>query len=74
MSADEEIVYDFSIELQRNKQVSDQTFVRAQKRFGKPGIVDLTGICGYYSLLAMELNVARYRLPQDGQPLARFPK
>ncbi len=35
MSDDEAIVYDFSIELHRNKRVSDATFERAEKRFGK---------------------------------------
>jgi 4-carboxymuconolactone decarboxylase len=71
---DEEIVYDFSVELHRNKQVSDGTFARAKQRFGERGVVDLAGICGYYSLLAMELNMARYRLPDEAKPLARFPK
>jgi 4-carboxymuconolactone decarboxylase len=74
MSDDEEIVYDFSIELHRNKRVSDTLFARAEKRFGKHGIVDLTGISGYYTLLAMELNVAQYELPKDGKRLERFPK
>ena len=40
MSADEEIVYDFTIELQRNKRVSDAAFNRAEQRFGKKGVVD----------------------------------
>lgn len=74
MSKDEEIVYDFSTELNKNKRVSDSTFERADKRFGKKGIVDLTGINGYYTLLAMQLNVARYQLPKDGKNLARFPQ
>jgi len=74
MSDDEEIVYDFSIELHRNKRVSDAIFQRAEKRFGKQGIVDLTGISGYYTLLAMELNMAQYELPKDGKKLERFPK
>ncbi|HEY0233607.1 MAG TPA: carboxymuconolactone decarboxylase family protein [Afipia sp.] len=73
MSEDEEIVYDFSTELHRNKRVSDVTFARAEKRFGKNGVVDLVGINGYYSLLAMQLNTARYRIPDDAQPLPRFP-
>lgn len=73
MSEDEEIVYDFSTELHRNKRVSDVTFARAEKRFGKKGVVDLVGINGYYSLLAMQLNTARYRIPDDAQPLPRFP-
>ena len=74
MSDDEEIVYDFSIELHRNKRVSDAIFQRAEKRFGKQGIVDMTGISGYYTLLAMELNMAQYELPKDGKKLERFPK
>ena len=73
MSDDEEIVYDFSTELHRNKRVSDLTFERAEKRFGKKGIVDLTGINAYYALLAMQLNVAQYALPQGGKKMVRFP-
>ena len=74
MSEDEEIVYDFSNELYKNKRVSDRTFERAEKRFGKKGVVDLTAINAYYTLLAMELNVARYRTPKDGKKLARLPE
>ena len=73
LSEDESIVYDFTIELHRNKRVSDATFARAEKRFGKQGVVDLTGISGYYTLLAMQLNTAQYALPKDGVPLKRFP-
>ncbi len=74
MSDDEAIVYDFSIELHRNKRVSDATFARADKRFGKQGVVDLTGINAYYTLLAMQLNVAQYQGPKDVKKLARFPE
>ena len=74
MSDDEDIVYQFSIELQRNKSVSDTTFARAEKRFSKQGVVDLTGISGYYTLLAMQLNMAQYEIPKDGKKLARFPR
>jgi 4-carboxymuconolactone decarboxylase len=74
MSDDEEIVYDFSTELHRNKRVSDRTFERAEKRFGKKGVVDLTGINAYYALLAMQLNVAQYPMPKDGKKLVRLPE
>ena len=43
MSADEEIVYDFTIELLKNKRISDATFDRADQRFGKRGVVDMAG-------------------------------
>lgn len=73
MSDDEEIVYEFSIELHRNKRVSDQTYARAQERFGNRGVVDLAGVNAYYTLLAMQMNMAQYRIPEDAQPLVRFP-
>ena len=73
MSADEEIVYDFTIELQRNKRVSDATFNKAEQRFGKKGVVDMTGISGYYTSLAMQLNMARYEFAGEGPRLSRFP-
>jgi 4-carboxymuconolactone decarboxylase len=74
MSEDEEMVYDVSIELHRNKRVSDAAYTRAEKRFGKPAMVDLIGINAYYTLLAMQLNAARYVMPRDGVPLPRFPE
>jgi 4-carboxymuconolactone decarboxylase len=74
MTADEEIVYDFSMELLRNKQVSDATFERAKARFGTRGAVDLTGIVGYYTFLAMQLNAAQYPIPKEGNRLPRMPR
>ena len=74
MSEDEEIVYDFSTELYKNKRVSDRTFERAEKRFGKKGVVDLTGINAYYTSLAMQMNVAQYQAPKEAKKLPRFPE
>ncbi|QBP75724.1 carboxymuconolactone decarboxylase family protein [Herbaspirillum huttiense] len=74
LSEDEQIVYDFSLELHRNKRVSDPTFARAEKRFGKKGVVDLTGINAYYTLLAMQMNAAQYQAPKDAKRLVRFPE
>jgi len=73
MSSDEEIVYDFTTELLKNKRVSDPTFNRAEQRFGKQGVVDMAGISGYYTFLAMQLNVARYEFSGEGPRLSRFP-
>lgn len=74
MSADETIVYDFSSQLQQDGRVSDVTWSRAEQRFGRPALVDLIGINGYYTFLAMQLNAARYKLPEGGTPLPRFPE
>lgn len=74
MHDDEDIVYDFSIELHKNKTVSDATYARALKRFGHQGVVDWTMINAYYALLAMHMNVAKYPLPADGKKLPRLPE
>lgn len=74
MSEDETICYDFSIELNRYRRVSDATYARALKRFGDKGVVDIIGLNGYYTLLAMALNTARTP-PAAGAPsLQRFPE
>jgi 4-carboxymuconolactone decarboxylase len=59
MQADEAAAWDFATELFRNKGVSDATYARALALFGEQGVVELTGLCGYYALLAMTMNVAR---------------
>jgi 4-carboxymuconolactone decarboxylase len=74
MSPEEEAVFDFTRELLRRKQVSDATFERARRILGTRGIVDMTGIVGYYSFLAMQLNVARYPATQTTKKLPRLPR
>ncbi|MGO9570501.1 MAG: carboxymuconolactone decarboxylase family protein [Desulfomonilaceae bacterium] len=75
MPEDEEIVYDFCSELHANKSISDATYNRALARFGEQGIMDMLGINGYYTFLAMIMNGTRTAVP-DGKPapLQAFPK
>ena len=74
MSADEDMVYNYTTELAKNKRVSDITFERVKARFGTKGVVDLTGIAGYYTFLAMQLNSAQYKIPKDQVGLKRLPE
>jgi 4-carboxymuconolactone decarboxylase len=60
MDPDEEIVFGYVSELLRSQHVSDRSFERAKARFGPRGVVDIAGIVGYYTLLAMQLNAAQY--------------
>ncbi len=73
MNSDETIVYDFTTELLRNRRVSDASFAAAERRFGKPAVVDMIGIVGYYALDAMMLNAAQYKA-KDNTHLPRFPE
>jgi 4-carboxymuconolactone decarboxylase len=72
MAKDEEVLYDFLTELLTNKSVSDPTYAKAVAQFGESGVIDILGIVGYYSMLAMIMNVARTRLT-DGRPLPLAP-
>ena len=75
MKDDEAIVYDFCTELQMNQSVSDATYARALAKFGEPGVVELAGIQGYYTYLAMIMNAARITIsPTAKPPLERFPR
>jgi 4-carboxymuconolactone decarboxylase len=75
MAADEAAGYDFSIELHKNRRVSDTTYARALAAFGERGVIDLIGINGYYSFLAMMMNVARtVHPPGKVEPLKHFPE
>ena len=51
--------YDFLTELQAGKGVEDPAYARALEALGEDGVVELTGFAGYYTLLAMVMNVAR---------------
>jgi len=75
MAEDEEVAYDFCMELHRNHSVSDATYGRALSKFGEQGIIDMIGLNGYYTLIAMVLNTARTPLPPGAAPaLAPFPR
>ena len=63
LKEDETVIYDFCIELMREKEVSDTNYSRVFERFGERGVIDTVGIVGYYTLLAMVMNTARTPLP-----------
>ena len=74
MVSDEEALYDFCTALHRDGRVSDATYARALAEFGEQGIVDMVGLSGYYTLIAMVLNTARTPLRPDATPaLEPFP-
>jgi len=69
MTEQQAAIYDFSHELMVARTVSDATYARAQALFGDKGIIDLIGLNGYYSLLAMTMNAVQMQLPAGGQEL-----
>jgi 4-carboxymuconolactone decarboxylase len=54
--------------LLRTGQVPDEAFAAAQALLGEKGTIELTGLVGYYSLLAMQLNTFQVA-PPPGVPI-----
>ena len=75
MAEDEEILYNFCMELHRNQSVSDVTYARAVSKFGEQGVIDTVSLTGYYTLISMILNTVRTPLPAGVTPgLGPFPR
>ncbi len=64
MADDEEILYDFVMELFANKGVSDATYAKTLAKFGDELLVDICGNVGYYLMIGMLMNVARTPVPE----------
>ena len=71
----EALIYDFCQELHTRQSISDATYAKAVSAFGEQGVIDVVGLSGYYTLLAMVMNTARTPLPAGRTPeLPAFPK
>jgi 4-carboxymuconolactone decarboxylase len=70
MTEDETLIYNVLEELRNNRSMSDPTYAQLLKRFGEQGVIDLVAHYGYYSLLAMTMNVARTAVPENGTAVA----
>ena len=65
-------VFAFAAELHRDRQVCDTTYAAARAALGEGALVDLVGICGYYSLISMTINA--FGVPHgDGPALPALP-
>jgi len=65
---DERAIYDFISELHKARRVSGKIYGRVHALLGDTGMVEFIGILGYYTLIAMTLNVFNVKLP-DGKAL-----
>jgi 4-carboxymuconolactone decarboxylase len=65
---DEKAIWRFVSELHKTKRVGDRTYAAVHATLGDAAMVEFVGILGYYTLVAMSLNVFRVPLP-DSQAL-----
>lgn len=65
---DERAIFQYVTELLNNRFVPEGVFNAAQEAVGTTGIVELTGIAGYYSLVAQTLNAFQVPIPDGCAP------
>jgi 4-carboxymuconolactone decarboxylase len=68
MDADTAAVHDFARELLVEKFVSEPTYQLVLGQWGVVGVIELTAIIGYYSMVAMTLNAHELPLPDGVEP------
>jgi len=68
MQADEEIVYDVSMQMMKQHEISDELFLLAKETLGEQQLVDLIAVSGTYVTVAMLLSLGQ-EMPPEGTPL-----
>lgn len=61
----ERVIIQFAREVISEERVSSETFARALAVFGAEGVMDLTGLIGYYSFVAITLKAFDVHRPAD---------
>jgi len=59
-----QIVYDVAKSLHEGHGVSRTLYDEAVKLVGERGIVEIIGLCGYYTMVSMTLNTFEFGLPE----------
>lgn len=57
------LVHQVVVELTERRGLADATYERALAGIGQDRLVDLVGLCGYYTLISMTLNAFAVPLP-----------
>ena len=58
-----QMIYDVSKSLHEGHGVSKTLYDEAVKTLGERGLVEIIGLCGYYTLVSMTLNTFEFDLP-----------
>ncbi|MDT7953227.1 MAG: carboxymuconolactone decarboxylase family protein [Acetobacteraceae bacterium] len=64
----DQVVYDYARALHGNHRVPQVLHDAAVATLGERGVVELIGLLGYYTLVAMTLNAFEFGLPEGERP------
>jgi 4-carboxymuconolactone decarboxylase len=62
-----DVIYDVAKALHETRGVPEPLFGRARALLGERGLVEVVGLCGYYTLVSMTLNTYEFPVP-EGEP------
>jgi 4-carboxymuconolactone decarboxylase len=65
------VLHTFSDELLNHNQISEASFAHARELFGDRGCVEIVGVVGYYSLVAMTMNAFEIRCADGDDPFEK---
>jgi 4-carboxymuconolactone decarboxylase len=74
MKPDEQAVYNFTDDLIHRHQVTDVHYKAVADKVGEKGVMDLIGAVGYFTVVAMVLNVDEYPSPEGAPKLPALKK
>ncbi|OZI19487.1 carboxymuconolactone decarboxylase [Bordetella genomosp. 9] len=67
------IVYEYARQLQETGQVAPALYAQAIEHWGVAGVVELTAVIGYYTMVSMTLNAHEIPMPDDAPDPLRVP-
>jgi 4-carboxymuconolactone decarboxylase len=70
----EHALWRYAVELNTHRSASDACYQAALTHFGERGMVDLTALIGYYTMVAMTLNAHEIPLPEGEAPAFPLPQ
>lgn len=66
--ADDGAVYEYTRQMQQTGHVDDTAYSAITEKFGARGVVELTALIGYYTMVSMTLNAHDIPLPDGVAP------
>ncbi|KXJ65703.1 carboxymuconolactone decarboxylase [Achromobacter xylosoxidans] len=73
-NADDAVVYEFARQIQETGQVEPDLYEQAVARWAAVGVVELTAVIGYYTMVSMTLNAHEIPMPDDAPPPLDTPR
>ncbi len=68
LTDDERLVHELATEIVTSGRLSEASYKRGFDRLGAELMVELVGLCGYYSLISLTLNVFEVPVPEGVKP------